>query len=168
MKRILPSPPLSLTLFVVWLLLHQSTDPSTLLSGAVLGLVVPLLTQGLRPATVRMRKPRVAIALAGAAIADMLVSAKNVAALVLTRRQAQLNSYFVVIPLELRDPNGLAVLAMIMCLTPGTAWGELSLDRSRLLIHVFDLVDEAEFIARLKERYEAPLLEIFQSEEAKP
>lgn len=168
MKRFVPSLPLSLTLFVVWLLLHQSMDASTLLSGAVLALVVPLITRSLRPATVRMRKPRVAVHLAFAAIYDMLVSAKNVAKLVLTRRHVRLNSYFVVIPLELRDPNGLAVLAMIMCLTPGTAWGELSLDRTRLLIHVFDLVDEAEFIARLKLRYERPLLEIFQSEGPTP
>ncbi|WP_326533982.1 Na+/H+ antiporter subunit E [Pseudorhodoferax sp.] len=164
MKRLLPSPPLSATLFVVWLLLHQSVDATTLLSAALLGLVVPLITQSLRPATVRMRKPRVALQLAFAAIADMLVSAKNVAWLVLTRRNVRLNSYFVVIPLELRDPNGLAVLAMIMCLTPGTAWGELSLDRSKLLIHVFDLVDEEDFIARMKDRYERPLLEIFQPE----
>ena len=168
MKRLLPSPPLSATLFVVWLLLHQSVDATTLLSAALLGLVVPLLTQGLRPATVRMRKPRVALQLAGAAIADMLVSARNVAWLVLTRRNVRLNGYFVVVPLELRDPNGLAVLAMIMCLTPGTAWGELSLDRSKLLIHVFDLVDEADFIARIKLRYELPLLEIFQMEGPTP
>lgn len=166
MKRLMPSPPLSGTLFVVWLLLHQSVEPSTLLSGALLALIVPLITKSLRPATVRLRKPRVALHLAGMAIADMLVSAKNVAWLVLTRRNVRLNSYFVVIPLELRDPNGLAVLAMIMCLTPGTAWGEVSLDRSALLIHVFDLVDEQQFIARLKLRYEAPLMEIFQSGDA--
>lgn len=168
MKRLVPSPPLSLTLFVVWLLLHQSMDASTLLSGALLGLVVPLITQSLRPATVRMRRPAVAVQLAGAAVADMLVSAKNVAWLVLTRRNVRLNGYFVVVPLELRDPNGLAVLAMIMCLTPGTAWGELSLDRTKLLIHVFDLVDEEEFIVRLKTRYERPLLDIFQPEEPTP
>ena len=163
MKRLLPSPPLSICLFVVWLLLNQSTDATTLLSAALLAIVVPVLTRGLRPATVRMRKPAVALHLAGMALADMLVSAKNVALIVLTRRNADLTSYFVTVPLELRDPNGLAVLAMIMCLTPGTAWGELSLDRKYLLIHVFDLVDEEEFIARLKLRYERPLLEIFQA-----
>lgn len=162
MKRIVPSPPLSGTLFVVWLLLHQSLHATTLLSGAVLAIVVPLLTKGLRPATVRMRHPMVALRLAGHAVFDMVVSAFTVARLVLTRRNAGLNGQFVQIPLELRDPNGLAVLAMIMCLTPGTAWGELSFDRSTLLIHVFDLVDEAEFIARVKLRYERPLLDIFQ------
>lgn len=162
MKRFVPSPPLSCTLFVVWLLLHQSLHATTLLSGAVMAIVVPLITQGLRPATVRMRKPGVALRLARDALIDMLVSALNVARLVLTRRNAHLNGYFVQIPLELRDPNGLAVLAMIMCLTPGTAWGELSFDRSTLLIHVFDLVDEEEFVKNVKQRYERPLLEIFQ------
>lgn len=162
MKRIVPSPPLSCTLFVVWLLLHQSLHATTLLSGAVMAIVVPLITQGLRPATVRMRKPRVALRLARDAIIDMFLSAINVARLLITRRTAHLNGYFVQIPLELRDPNGLAVLAMIMCLTPGTAWGELSFDRSTLLIHVFDLVDERQFIENVKQRYELPLLEIFQ------
>ena len=56
-----------------------------------------------------------------------------------------------------------AVLAMIFCLTPGTAWAELSLDRSTLIIHVFDLQDDAAFIALVKTRYERPLMEIFES-----
>ena len=162
MKRIVPSLPLSCTLFVVWLLLHQSLHATTLLSGAVLAIIVPLITQSLRPATVRMRKPGVAVRLARDAIIDMLLSALNVARLVLTRRNAHLNGYFVQVPLELRDPNGLAVLAMITCLTPGTAWAELSFDRSTLLIHVFDLVDEQQFVEHVKQRYELPLLEIFQ------
>ena len=38
------------------------------------------------------------------------------------------------------------VLAMILCLTPGTAWGEIAFDRSMLLIHVFDLDDALDFI----------------------
>ena len=162
MKRIVPSPPLSGTLFVVWLLLNQSLHATTLLLGAVLAIVVPLITQGLRPATVRMRKPGVALRLARDAIVDRFLSAINVARLVLTRRNAHLNGYFVQIPLELRDPNGLAVLAMTTCLTPGTAWAELSFDRSTLLIHVFDLMDEQQFIENVKQRYELPLLEIFQ------
>jgi multicomponent K+:H+ antiporter subunit E len=57
MKRWIPSPPLSFALFIVWLLLNQSLDAATLLMALVLAIAVPLLTKGLRPATVRMRKP---------------------------------------------------------------------------------------------------------------
>jgi multicomponent K+:H+ antiporter subunit E len=163
MRRWLPSPPLSLALFVVWLLLNQALDPGTLLLAAIFAVVVPLLTRGLRPATVRMRKPGVALRLTVRALGDMLYSALTVGKLLLTRRTAQINGQFVEIPLDVRDPNALAMLAMICCLTPGTAWGELSFDRSRLLLHVFDMKDEAAFIALIKTRYEAPLMEIFES-----
>ena len=69
---------------------------------------------------------------------------------------------FVTIPLDLRDANGLAALAMITTVVPGTVWSELALDRSALLLHVFDLDDEARFVARFKARYERPLMEIFE------
>ena len=163
MKRLLPSPPLSFALFVVWLLLNQSLDAATLLAALVLAIAVPLLTKGLRPAAVRMRRPGVALRLSFIVTFDMLKSAYDVARLLLTRRTSRIGSKFVQIPLDMRDPNGLAVLAMIMCLTPGTAWGEVSFDRSTLLIHVFDLDDEAAFVAMIKSRYERPLMEIFES-----
>ncbi|HEX7864026.1 MAG TPA: Na+/H+ antiporter subunit E [Variovorax sp.] len=163
MKRLIPSPPLSLTLLVIWLLLNQSLEASTLLSGVLLAIAVPLLTQGLRPATVRMRRPGVALRLSAIVLYDMSVSVFAVARALLTRRSERIEASFVRIPLDLRDPNGLAVLSMIMCLTPGTAWGELAFDRSTLLIHVFDLEDEAAFIAQIKSRYERPLMEIFES-----
>jgi multicomponent K+:H+ antiporter subunit E len=163
MQRWLPSPPLSLTLFAVWLLLNQSLDAATLLTAVVLAVAVPLLTKGLRPATVKMRKPGVALQLAGQVAFDLLHSAFAVARLLLTRRTADIHARFVVVPLTLRDPNALAVLAMILCLTPGTAWAELSFDRAALLIHVFHLDDEAAFIALVQSRYERPLMEIFEA-----
>ena len=73
---------------------------------------------------------------------------------------------FVRIPLELRDANGLAVLAMVTTIVPGTVWCELALDRSALLLHVFDVDDAAAFIDRYKRRYERPLIAIFESNEA--
>jgi multicomponent K+:H+ antiporter subunit E len=163
MRRWLPSPPLSLALFVVWLLLNQALDIATLLLAAIFAVIVPLLTRSLRPATVHMRKPGVAIGLTARALGDMLYSAVTVGKLLLTRRTSRINGQFVEIPLDVRDPNALAMLAMICCLTPGTAWGELSFDRSRLLLHVFDMKDEAAFITFIKTRYEAPLMEIFES-----
>lgn len=162
-KRLIPSPPLSFALFVVWVLLNQSLHFATLLLAAILAIVVPLITRGLRPAAVRMRRPGVALRLTARALVDMVHSALTVAKALLTQRRSSLRPAFVVVPLDVRDPNALAVLAMILCLTPGTAWGELALDRSTLLIHVFDLEDEAAFIELVKTRYERPLMEIFES-----
>ena len=162
-RRWLPSPPLSLALFVVWLLLNQSLDLATLLLAAILAIAVPVLTQSLRPARVRMRRPGVALRLSGAVAYDLVHSALSVARLLLTRRNDQMAPTFVRVPLAMRDPNGLAVLAMIVCLTPGTAWAEVAFDRSTLLIHVFDIDDVPAFIEQVKTRYERPLMEIFES-----
>ena len=41
-------------------------------------------------------------------------------------------------------------------------WAELAVDRSAVLLHVFDVDDEAAFVADFKARYERPLKEIFE------
>ena len=162
MKRLLPSPLLSLALFVLWLLLSQSVGAGTLLLGAVQAVAWPLLTRGLRPAPVRMRRPQAMLRLLGNVAVDVVLSNLEVALTLLTRRSEHIPSGFVRVPLAVRDPNALAVLAMIVAATPGTAWAELSLDRSVLLIHVLSLRDEAQFIQSIQHRYERHLREIFE------
>ncbi|MEJ8851059.1 Na+/H+ antiporter subunit E [Variovorax rhizosphaerae] len=163
MNRWLSSPPLSVFLFIVWVLLHQSLDAGTLVLAAVLAIAVPMITRSLRPAEGRLRRPSLLFKLGGDVAVDLVVSAFEVARRLLTRRSPAISSRFVRVPLDLRNPNGLAMLAMVLCLTPGTAWAELALDRSSLLIHVFHLEDDDEtFIALIKQRYERPLMEIFE------
>ena len=58
------------------------------------------------------------------------------------------------------EPAALAVLACILTCTPGTAWVEYDSTANKLLIHVFDLVDEAYWIDLIKNRYERLLLEM--------
>ncbi len=162
MKRLLPSPPLSLLLLSVWLLLNQSLSAATLLLGALLALLVPLGTQALRPGRARMHRPGTALRLLLAVLHDLVRSNIRVARLILTRRPEAIPSGFLHIPLELREPHALALLAMIVCLTPGTAWAEISRDRSMLLLHVFEVGDAAAMVAQIKKRYERPLMEIFE------
>lgn len=161
-NRILPSFTLSATLFVVWVLLHQSLHPATLLSAMLVAVVVPLITRSLRPAAVRMRRPDVLVRLVLVVLRDMTRSAWLVGRLVLTKRNVDIHAAFLRVPLDTRDPNALAGLAMIVCLTPGTAWAELSMDRSMLLLHVFELMDEQGMIDMIKSRYERPLMQIFE------
>ena len=162
MRRLLPSPLLSCALFVLWLLLSQSVSAGTLLLGAVQALAWPLLTAGLRPAPVRVRRPGALLRLVANVGVDVVRSNWAVARAVLTPRPERIRSAFVRVPLQLRDPNALAVLAMIVAATPGTAWAELSLDRRVLLIHVLAVGDEAQFIASIQQRYERYLKEIFE------
>ncbi|MBS7351400.1 MAG: Na+/H+ antiporter subunit E [Comamonas sp.] len=163
MKKLLPAPVLSLALFVLWLLLNHSVSAGHILLGAILGWAIPLVTLGLRPLPVRMRHPWKALKLALRVMHDTTQSNLQVMRFLLFPKTRRYPADFVHIPLELRDPNGLAVLAMIVCITPGTAWAEISRDRSLLMLHVLE-VDDAEAIAQyVKTYYERPLMEIFEA-----
>jgi multicomponent K+:H+ antiporter subunit E len=77
-------------------------------------------------------------------------------------RSREIRSGFLEIPLELRDPHGLAALSTIVTATPGTVWAGLSADGTCLTLHVLDLDDEQRWIAYIKQRFEAPLRRIFE------
>jgi multicomponent K+:H+ antiporter subunit E len=68
---------------------------------------------------------------------------------------------FLAIPLELRDPRGLAALACIVTATPGTSWAHYEAAANVLTLHVLDLVDEEAWVRQFKDRYERRLMEIF-------
>jgi multicomponent K+:H+ antiporter subunit E len=74
----------------------------------------------------------------------------------------EVSSGFLDIPLDMRDPHGLAVLAMIVTATPGTVLSGLADDSSMLRLHVLDLQDPEAWIRTIKQRYERPLREIFE------
>ncbi|AZL69679.1 Na+/H+ antiporter subunit E [Pseudomonas oryziphila] len=162
MNRLFPAPLLSLSLFVLWLLLNLSVSPGNLLLGAALGILAPILMAPLRPQHAHIRRPLVVARLIGRVGIDVIVSNLLVARGVLRAGSNPPRSAFVHIPLALRDAHGLAALSMITTVVPGTVWSELALDRSVLLLHVFDLDDEAAFIEHFKRTYERPLMEIFE------
>lgn len=162
MSRAFPSPILSGVLFLLWLLLSQSLSASTLLMGAVVATVLPIFTAKLRPAAVRVHKPRVILQLTLRVVLDMLRSNVAVAKAILTKRQKDIPSDFVRVPLDVRDHNALAVLSMIVTFIPGTVWTELAVDRSVLLLHVLEASDPEGLVAMIKHRYERPLMEIFE------
>jgi multicomponent K+:H+ antiporter subunit E len=92
---------------------------------------------------------------------DVVTSALDVAVAVMRSNKRLPRSAFVTVPLDLHDPHALAALAIITAVVPGTVWSELAPDHSALLLHVFDVPDEAAFIAHFKHTYERPLQEIF-------
>ena len=160
MKRWLPTPLMSAALFALWLLLNQSAGPVDLLLATVVAVVMPLLVAPLRPLGGPIRRPLVLARLVLTVGGDVVTSALQVARGILRRGGPR--SAFVVIPLELRDVQGLAALAVITTAVPGTVWSELAPDRSALILHVFDTGDAAAFVAWYKDRYERPLMEIFE------
>ncbi len=162
MKRLLPSPWLSLGIFLGWLLLVRSTSEGQIILAAIVAVAMPLLMSPLRPRPGPLRHWGVLIMLILRVGHDVLLSAIQVSVSIVRGRRRPPNGQFVEIPLELRDIHALAALTMITAVVPGTVWSELAADRSVLLLHVFDLENAADFVRQFKARYERPLKEIFE------
>lgn len=161
MKRLLPHPLLSVGLFLASILMSGSVDPPSILLAVVMALAAPQVMRVLRIEPVRVRNPGAILKLAAWVAVDVVRSNLAVSR-ILAGNRTDRTSGFIHIPLDLRDRFGLAVLAIIITSTPGTLWVEYDRARGRLLMHVLDLVDEATCVETIKQRYERPLMEIFE------
>jgi multicomponent K+:H+ antiporter subunit E len=159
-KRLIPSWPLSLTVFCFWLLLNSEISWGHTVMALVLALVIPLFAARLDREVARIgslrRIPRMLWILGW----DILLSNIEVARRVLGPERA-ITPGFIWVPLDIGNIHGIAALTSIITLTPGTLSAVLSEDRRYLLVHVFNLKDPQEVIDQIKRRYEAPLMEIF-------
>jgi multicomponent K+:H+ antiporter subunit E len=160
MKRLLPHPIVSFFIAVVWLGLHSSVAPIHLAGASLLAVALPLLLDRLLRDPVRVERPWVAVRLALVVLWDIVVANVAVARLVLGP-MARLRPAFVEVPLDTRHPDAVALLASIITITPGAVSADVDQPRTRILLHVLDLDDEATLVAMIKRRYEAPLKEIF-------
>jgi multicomponent K+:H+ antiporter subunit E len=165
MKRIAGkiSPLLVLALVALWLLLNQTLAPGHVLLGSALAVLLAWSAAALRPLQARLRRLDIAALLVLTVIRDVVRSNMAVARIVLGFTSShEIRSGFLRIPLDLRDPHGLAALAVILTSTPGTVWVGLSPAGDALTLHVLDLQNEAEWIHLIKQRYERPLMRIFE------
>ena len=165
MKRWLPTPLVSLALLLLWLMLNQTLEPAHILLGALIAVAIPLMVAPLRPTPVRVSRPLTVIRLTVYSLIEILRSCFNVCTLILFGGD-RLNTQFIRIPLDLKDPHGLAVLACIINSTPGTVWVEVIPGSSDLALHVFDLHDADWWVNMIKTKLEQPLIEIFEQEKA--
>ena len=161
MKRLLPAPLLSATLFVAWLMLNQSASAGNLVLAAIFAVGLPLAFGGFRVDPPRIRHPLVIARLGLLVLYDIVMSNIEVARRILGP-ESKITPRFVWVPLDIRDPHGIAALAGIITMTPGTLSSDLTEDRRHLLVHAFNVDDEQALVASIKERYETPLREIFE------
>lgn len=163
MRRWLPAPVLSLALLLMWLMLNQSIELAHWLFGALLGVSAPLLARRLQPhGHARIGRPLALLRLLWLLTIEIVRSCFNVSGIILLRRSAGVNSQFIKVPLDLRSPQGLALLSCLINSTPGTVWVDVLPDTHELLLHVFDLHDERWWIETIKTRYEQPIIELFE------
>jgi multicomponent K+:H+ antiporter subunit E len=161
LTRLFPHPGLSLMLIAVWLLLPNTFSLGGLLLAILIGIIVPLLTAPFWPNRPRLRFGWPMIDYVAVVLWDIVVANFQVAGLILFRRNRDLRSRWLVIPLELRSAEAITTLAATISLTPGTVSADVAADGRSLLVHALNVADEALEVARIKARYEARLMRIF-------
>lgn len=157
----LPFPVLSGMLLATWLLLNQSLALGHILLGSLLAVIGPLALLRLDAPKLTVRKPWAIARLASIVAVDAVRSNMRVARLILFDGDHRTPG-FVRIQLSVRSPYGLAVLACIITATPGTSWVHYDPADNTLFIHVLKLVDDDDWGAIIKHRYENLLMEIFE------
>ncbi|MCF6211362.1 MAG: Na+/H+ antiporter subunit E [Gammaproteobacteria bacterium] len=160
LRKVLPHPILTLVLWGVWLLLNNTVGAGHIVLGLILAILIPWLTSGFWPEKVRIQSPLTLLKFLGVVLWDILVANMAVAKLILGRNK-NLKPGFFYIDLDIETPLGISLLANTISLTPGTVSCDLTKDRKRLLVHALHIEDIPATIKEIKERYEAPLKEVF-------
>lgn len=156
-----PHPLLTILLAVVWILLQNQFTAGMAVFGLILGIIFTKVTAiwwPERPGGIHIGRM---ISYALIVMWDIIVANIQVAWVVLTVPNNKLKPAWIVVPLDLVQPEAITVLAGTITLTPGTLSADLSDEGHSLLVHALHTDDPDGVRDDIKERYEARLKEIF-------
>lgn len=160
-RWLMPHPLLTLILAIVWVLLQNQVTAGMVVFGIILGILIPWATSIWWPDTPQGFRMGKMVLYSFVVIWDIIIANIQVAWIVLTVPNAKLKPAWIVVPLELKQPEAITLLAGTITLTPGTVSADLSDEGHSLLVHVLHTDDPDAVRDEIKERYERRLLEIF-------
>lgn len=159
---LLPHPLLTLLLALVWVMLQNEISAGMVVFGIILGIVIPRVTSIWWPDTPKFFHIGNMIGYSLIVIWDIMVANVQVAWVVLSVPNSRLKPAWIVVPLDLRQPEAITILAGTITLTPGTVSADFSESGRSLLVHVLHTDDPDAIVSDIKTRYERRLKEIFR------
>lgn len=162
MRRVLPHPVMTLVLIGVWCALVNTVTLNALVFGAILGVALPIFTRAYWPEVPKLKNPRMIVEYILVVLWDIVLANIQVARIILFKPNDQLQPCWITIPLELRSPEAVTILAGTITMTPGTVSCDLSQDGHSLLVHCLDAPEPEAVVDEIKSRYERRLKEIFE------
>lgn len=159
LSRLFPHPFLSLILAASWLMLMHSAEAAHLLLALLVAIIFPKLTQYFIQPAEPVHWPT-AIRLFFVVLWDILVANIRVARQVLGPLH-QLHPKWIRVPIDSIHPKVNTLLALIITTTPGTVSAGLEEGENNILVHALSTDDPTAVIEEIKQRYEQPLIRIF-------
>lgn len=160
--RLFPHALLSLTLLGVWLMLVNKITLGNIVLGVCLAILLPILTAPYWPGRPRLRSPFRLIEYVAVVLWDIVVANIQVAMIILFRPNDRIHSQWIRVPVDLRSPEAMTVLAGTITMTPGTVSTAFSACGTYLLVHCLHTDDPDAVRDTIKSRYERRLKEIFE------
>jgi multicomponent K+:H+ antiporter subunit E len=161
LRTVLPHPWLSLFLLAIWLGLVNKVTPGNVLLGVGFGIVIPMMTAPYWPDRPHLARPLKIAEYMLIVLWDIVVANFQVAAIILFKRNADIRSAWISVPVDLTAPEAITVLAGTITMTPGTVSAMLGADGRSILVHALHTDDPDAVRDAIKDRYERRLKEIF-------
>lgn len=156
-----PSPLLSLSMLLIWLLLNNTISFGHILLGGFLAWFIPYITQSFWVQSINLNRPGLALRFVTTVLLDIVIANWVVAKMILSSPK-KLQPAFMILPLDLKEDFTITLLASTISLTPGTVSADFNIEGHYLLVHTLHVDDPEAAVAQIKQRYEAPLKEIFE------
>ena len=157
-----PHPFLTLMLACVWTILQNEVSSGMVVFGILLGVIIPWGTSIWWPDTPKGFHLGKMITYSILVVWDIIIANIQVAWIVLSVPNSKLKPAWIVIPLELHQPEAITILAGTITLTPGTVSADLSDGGHSLLVHVLHTDDPDAVTEEIMTRYQRRLKEIFR------
>ncbi len=162
LRRLYPHPYLSLFLVVTWFLLVNHWKIGSLVMAVILATVIPLITAPYWQHRPRLNSLAGLIGYVILVLWDVVIANIQVAKIILFMPRDRIQSAWVRVPIELKSPEAIALLAGTITMTPGTVTADMSACGRVLLIHSLNAPDPDAVRDEIKSRYETRLKRIFE------
>jgi multicomponent K+:H+ antiporter subunit E len=162
LKRLFPHPLLSVVLFVTWMLLVNQFKIGSLVMALILSIIIPLMTAAYWPNRPKLKQLPAFAAYCLLVMWDIIVANIQVAKIILFMPADKIQSAWIPVPIELKTPEAITMLAGTITMTPGTVTADMSSCGRVLLIHSLHAPDPDTIRDDIKSRYEARLKRIFE------
>lgn len=161
-RRLFPHPMLSVALFFIWFLLINDVKIGSAVLALFLAVFIPLWTAAYWPDRPVIKSVPALMQYCLLVFWDVIIANIQVARIVLFMPADRIRTEWIVVPIDLRTPEAIALLSGTITMTPGTVTADMSDCGRALLIHTLHAPDPNAVRDEIKSRYEARLKRIFE------